>query len=185
MTNLSIDDQFLKRLKSHTETHWVQATIKPGGYGFRFQRGTLWNPGLADLQITEYEKTLHVRFPDDFRCMLRFMNGTNIPRLNVYGFCGEPHRTSPSVYAYPRDLEIVQKMIQEIREDRKEIQQVLAEEGFTLTTNMGLVPLFGHRYIVCTSDPSQSTVLSIEGTDAIVYGNTLRIYLENEFLNML
>jgi len=41
-----------------------------------------------------------------------------------------------------------------------------------------------HRYLVCTIDLNSSVVLSIvvNATDAIVYGNTLREYLEKEFL---
>jgi len=47
-----------------------------------------------------------------------------------------------------------------------------------------LVPIYGHRYIVCTSNLNSSIVLSIVliDTDAIVYGNSLREYLHKEFL---
>lgn len=45
------------------------------------------------------------------------------------------------------------------------------------------MPIYIHRYVVCTSDPGNSVVLSIkDGSDAIVYGNSLREYLEREFL---
>jgi hypothetical protein len=47
----------------------------------------------------------------------------------------------------------------------------------------GLMPLYLHRYAVCTSDLSRSIVLSIvSASDAIVYGNSLREHLEKEFL---
>jgi len=47
-----------------------------------------------------------------------------------------------------------------------------------------LVPVFAHRYVVCSSNLDDSVVLSIvvHDTDAIVYANSLREYLEEEFL---
>jgi hypothetical protein len=112
------------------------------------------------------------------------MNGTDIPTLNVYGYCGEPHRTSVGVYAYPRDLEIVRRRIEDVRESRDEISNDLRSQGFDLPSDAALVPIYGHRYIICTSDPDQSMVLSVvvHETDAIVYGTCLQEYLEREFL---
>ncbi len=182
MSNLSTDDQFLYSFKSQTEERWSKTKFNPKIYGFQFLRGTKWNPGLTDTQIAEYERVLGTRFPDDFRRFLRVMNGTDLPTVNIYGYSGEPHRTSIGVYSYPRDLEIVKSRLDDIRGIRNEIAQVLSEQSFVLEIETGLVPIYVHRYIVCTSDPTQSTVLSIYGTDAIIYGETLREYLEKEFL---
>jgi len=46
------------------------------------------------------------------------------------------------------------------------------------------VPVFAHRYVVCSKNLNSSVVLSIvvHDTDAIVYGSSLREYLEKEFL---
>ena len=66
---------------------------------------------------------------------------------------------------------------------RINVQVVLAEQGYELESEAVLIPIFGHRYLVCGSDPSSSTVLSIVGNDAIVYGANLRTYLETEFLS--
>ncbi len=183
MKKSSIDDQFLAEFKHQTENHWSKASINLVVYGFQFQRGTRWNSGLTDIQIAEYEQVLKARFPDDFRRMLRAMNGTDIPTLNIYGLSGEPHRTSNGVYTYPRDLKIIKSLIEDVCKVRDEIEQVLAEQGYELETKAALVPIYAHRYIVCGSDLGQSTVLSIHGIDAIVYGETLRVYLEREFLS--
>jgi hypothetical protein len=183
MRKPSVDDKFFEEFKNRTESRWSKACINPGVYGFQFQRGTRWNPGLTDTQIEKYEREIKVRFPDDFRRMLHTMNGTDVPMLNTYGFSVELHCTSTGVYAYQRDLEIVKSRIEDIREVRDAIEQVLAEQGFDLETEAALVPVYSHRYIVCTSDPAQSTILSISGTDAIVYGETLREYLVMEFLS--
>jgi hypothetical protein len=175
---------FLAALKRATVEKWSQQSIDPTVYGFQFQHGTRWNPGLADDKIAEYENDLGVRFPDDFGVFLREMNGTDLPTLNIYGYCGEPPRTSVGVYSYPRDLEIVKQRIEDLRESWDEIVRDLAEQGFNLPAEAKLVPIYAHRYVVCTSNLDCSVVLSIvvHSTDAIVYGKSLEEYLEREFL---
>ena len=112
------------------------------------------------------------------------MNGTDLATVNIYGSCGEPRRESVGVYSYPRDIEIVKKRIEDIRLNRTEIAADLAEQEFELPAEAVLVPIVFHRYVVCTAELDSSVVLSIvvDATDAIVYGNSLREYLENEFL---
>ena len=175
---------FLTEFKRATEAEWSEKSINPTLYGFQFQRGTRWNPGLSDEMIREYEGVLGVRFPHDFKAFLRKMNGTDLPTLNVYGSCGEPHREWVGVYSYPRDIETVKEQIEHIRTSRSEIAADLAEQGFGLPSEASLVPVFDSRYVVCTSDLNNSVVLSIvvHDVDAIVYGNSLKEYLENEFL---
>ena len=181
-SNLTIDDKFLFEFKSKTETRWQNCQINRGIYGFQFQPGTRWNPGLIDREIADYEKSLGTQFPNDFKRMLRVINGTDIPTLNVYGMFGEPHRTSVGVYSFPRDLSIVKERMKEIYKDFSAIVSVLLEGGFELEKNAALVPIFSHRYIICGSDLNKSSVLSIVGTDAVVYGDSLRSYLQVEFL---
>lgn len=87
------------------------------------------------------------------------------------------------VYSYPRDLDIVNQLIEEVGRERAELNITLSEQGFELPAEAKLVPIYGHRYLVCTSDPKNSVVLSIDGgDDAIVYGNSLKEYFEREFL---
>ena len=175
---------FLSEFKRATEAGWSERSINPTLYGFQFQQGTRWNAGLRDNQIAEYEQVLEVRFPHDFKSFLREMNGTDLPTLNIYGNCGEPQRQAVGVYSYPRDIEIVKQLMKEMRAGHEEIAIDLAEQGFELPAEARLVPIYGHRYVVCTSNLNSSVVLSVvlKDTDAIVYGNSLREYLEREFL---
>jgi hypothetical protein len=64
--------------------------------------------GLSAEQIAEYENALGTKskFPHDFKAFLQAMNGTDLPTLNVYGYCGELPRNSVGVYSYPRDVEV-------------------------------------------------------------------------------
>jgi hypothetical protein len=180
-----LDLDFLTAFKRETEETWSTRSIDPAGYGFQFQRGTRWNPGLTDDMVAEYEHALGVGFPRDFRAFLGTVNGTDLPTLNVYGHCGEAFRQSVGVYAYPRDIEIVRLRIEDVLRNRAEISADLADQGFTLPVEARLVPLVGHRYVMCTSDPESSVVLSIvvDSVDAIVYANSLKEYLEVEFLD--
>ena len=74
--------------------------------------------------------------------------------------------------------------IEHIRANRAEIAADLAGQGFKLPAEASLVPVYFHRYLACTTDLNSSLVLSIvvNATDAIVYGNSLKEYLEKEFL---
>ena len=177
-----LSSDFLDKFKQATEKKWRQQSIDPTVYGFQFRPGTRWNPGLPEDKVVEFENVLGVRFPYDFKAFLRVMNGTDIPTLNVYGSSGEPARESVGVYSYPRDVEIIQQRINDVRSFRHKAGVTLAEQGFELAAEASLVPIYGHRYVVCVADLSSSAVVSIEGTDAIVYGNSLKEYLEREFL---
>lgn len=179
-----IDSDFLREFKQATEAKWRVKSIDPTIYGFQFQQGTHWELGLSDERIADFERALTARFPHDFRSFLREMNGTDLPTLNVYGSCGEPHRHSVGVYSYPRDIELVKERIEHISSSRAEIRSDLADQGFELPLDAALVPIFAYRYVVCSSNPDSSVVLSIvvHDTDAVVYANSLKEYLEKEFL---
>ncbi|HTU33167.1 MAG TPA: SMI1/KNR4 family protein [Candidatus Acidoferrum sp.] len=179
-----LDSDFLRGFKQATEAKWRVRSIDPTKYGFQFQPGTRWRAGLTEEEIKNFEEALAVPFPVDFRAFLREMNGTDLPTLNVYGSCGEPRRYSVGVYSYPQDIELVKQRIEDIGSSRPGIASDLAGQGFELLSEANLVPVFAHRYIVCSSNVDSSVVLSIvvHATDAIVYADSLREYLEKEFL---
>src|SRR5436190_441910 len=178
-----LSSEFLAEFKRATEAKWRERRINPHISGFQFQPGTRWNLGLSDDKIAELEDTLETKIPHDFRDFLRAMNGTDLPTLNVYASCGEPPRQWVGVYSYPRDLEVLRRLREEVSTDREMLTKTLAEEGFALQPTAALVPIYGRRYLVCTSRLDSSVVLSIDGSDdAIVYGNSLKEYLEREFL---
>jgi hypothetical protein len=173
----------LAEFRRATEAKWSNTLINPTIYGFQIQQGTRWNVGLSVKLIEEYESVLSSHFPNDLRSFLLEMNGTDLPELNVNAPAGS-QRESAGVYSYPRDIEIVKTLVERTRTSKDEIISDLAWQGFDLTEEASLVPIYGHRYVVCTPDLNSSTVLSIvvHDTDAIVYGNSLMEYLETEFL---
>ena len=175
--------EFLAEFKHRTEAKWRDRSINPNIHGFQIQPGTRSNHGLTDDQITAFEDVLKVRFPQVFRVFLRGMNGTDLSTLNVYGYCGEPPRHGVSVYSYPREVELVRALVEAMLLDRDVLIATMAEQGFDLPPSPDLVPIDGHRYVLCTPDRDGSVVLAINGADdAIVYGNSLQEYRERAFL---
>lgn len=186
-----LTSDFLAEFKRITEAGWRDRQIIPHIYGFQFQQGTRWNPGLSEDKIAAYENVLGVRFPHDFRAFLRAMNGTDLPTLNIYGYRPEPPHTSVGVYSYPRDIALIQDLmeeaIEEVLEHRAALTAALAAQNFDLTTVVSLVPVYEHRYLVCTADLSSSAVLSLYSAEdaavsASVYGTSLEEYLQREFV---
>jgi hypothetical protein len=177
--------EFLSEFKRSTETKWRDHTINPKIYGFQFQPGTRWKPGLSEEEIAAYEVIVGIRFPRDFHSFLRIMNGTDLSTLNIYGSSNEPARESVGVYSYPRDLKLIEDRIAYLKEnvDRGALAATMTEQGFDLPVEARLMPIYAHRYVVCTEDLDKCSILSIwEKDDTIVYGESLQKYLEAEFL---
>lgn len=86
------------------------------------------------------------------------MNGTDLAAVNVYGFSGEPLRQSVGVYSYPKNLGEITQRMKHVEAYRDELVVTMAEQGFTLSPEDSLVPIYIHRYVVCTSDPASSVV---------------------------
>jgi len=178
-----INNDFLRHFKNASEEKWLNQTIKPNVWGYQIQPGTRWNPGLDEDRIAEYEAWARFAFPRDFKTFLQCMNGTDISTIDVRGSSGEEQRFGVGVYSFPRDIEIVSKLIEAVRSVGPQLADTLAEQGFRLRDDAKLIPLYSHRYLVCSSDLESSAVLSIwDASDAIVYGYPLQEYLEREFL---
>lgn len=170
---------FLQKFKNDTELSWSKREINTRIYGFQIQQHTKWLPGLSDTEISEYEFALGFSFPNDMRAFLHFINGVDKPQINIYGNDGTPNAYAYMLYSYPRDLEAVKQMISYIEINHVEIPD--PPEGVELKAADKFLPIYSHRYVLCSDDPKQSTVLSIHGADAIVYGKDLQSYLLNEF----
>jgi hypothetical protein len=178
-----LNGEFLREFKRETELRWQMKSLDSRVYGFQFQAGTRWCPGLSHEQILAYENDVSIRFAAAFKMLLSLMNGTDLPTLNVHGSSGEPTRHWVGVYSYPRDLALVRQCISEVDQNRDALGATLAQEGFVLSATAKLMPIYAHRFVVCDEVEENCPVLSIwDSEDAIVYGNTLREYLEKEFL---
>jgi hypothetical protein len=170
--------------KSASEEKWRNTSIKGAVWGFQIQAQTRWNPGLTDETVRQYEVALGASFHPDFKTFLRCMNGTDIPAIDVRGSSGEPPRFAPGFYSYPRDLELIKKRIENVSTDKIQLSATLEEQGFHLPDDAKFIPIYSHRYLVCSPSIESSPVLSIwDASDAIVYGRSLLEYLEKEVLS--
>lgn len=172
---------FYSQFKKASETKWQNVLLRPHIWGFQIQSGTLWNPGLSEEELTQYEMDVGFRFPSELRSFLQVMNGTNRPALDVRGSSGEENRFAPAFYSYPRDLARVKNLIEFGWMNPNQLRQTLSEEGFLLGEEAKLFPIYAHRYAVCSPDAQSCPVLSIwDSSDAIVYGQSLPEYLRRE-----
>ncbi|MFO0954002.1 MAG: hypothetical protein U0835_23180 [Isosphaeraceae bacterium] len=176
-----ITKDFVINFKNTTENRWRTQSMDPALYGFQFQKGTRWNPGLSEKQISRYERDLGISFPIDLRLFFAHLNGTDLETLNVYGNSGEPYLKGVGVYSYPNDLDVVKERIADIVEEFTDVSSLLFDVGLGKKGG-NLLPFYNNRYVVCGSDYPDVPVLSVEGNDAIVYATDFRGYLEKEFL---
>ena len=180
---LSVNEGFFAAFKLASEEMWSNKSIRENVWGFQLQPGTRWNRGLSDGEIREYEAVVDISFPSVFCTYLREMNGTDKPAIDIRGNSGENHRFGSGFYSYPRDMEAIQKMIRHAWADASQLRETLLDEGFCLPDDAKLVPIYSHRFVVCSSRLDAGVVLSIwDSSDAIVYGRSLQEYLEREIL---
>jgi hypothetical protein len=93
---------------------------------------------------------------------------TDIPAIDVRGSRGEPPRFAPGFYSYPRDLELIKKRIENVSTDKIQLSATLEEQGFHLPDDAKFIPIYSHRYLVCSPSIESSPVLSIwDASDAI------------------
>ena len=173
--------EFLREFRRKCELNWSTRTLQLGS-----KIGSHWNPGLSESEIADYERTVGFHLPEDIKAMLREMNGSGPFTGYVYGHNGPERVSFVGVYSFPKDLGVIQIRIEDVRLWRSQIAADLAQQNFDLPDSANLLPIYGHRYVLCTAAVDSSLVLSIlaqEQPDAIVYANSLQEYLEKEFLH--
>ncbi|MDE2292398.1 MAG: hypothetical protein KGL53_09970 [Elusimicrobia bacterium] len=176
----SIDAAFLAELRAATERRWAEAEPDPRVSGFQFARGTRWLPGLSEEGLRDLEEAYGLRLPDDARLFYSVLDGTEPDAVNLYAGRQSPARR-PGVYSFPRDVKTVRAIIAEWDELHADIAACLSDEGLELGGEARLLPLYGHRALVC-GGPGEGTVASIQPGDSVVYAPDLRGWLTWELL---
>ncbi len=171
-------ERFFPWLKRESEKLWESVELKRYIYGFQFQAGTKWNPGLNDGEIARFENEMGFEFPNMYKLFLKTMNGTDKDTINIYGSSGEPARFGTGYYAYPKDIDAVREMIDWIYESCN-----VTSNEVEATRIPHILPVVSHRFLVvdrCSSNP----VLSMHGNDIIPYATDLMAFLFYDiFLN--
>ncbi len=166
--------EFFTWFKHKSEQHWRTIVVDRGIYGFQIQPGTKWRPGLSPADIARFEQQIGFKFPPIYRDYLRCMNGTDTPMVNVYGDSGHPHAYDTGYYSYPRDLEQIKDRIAWIYEAFD------IDEDYVRAHHVPhIMPIVSHRFLIIDNCPTHP-VLSMYGTDVIVYAGCLKTFLTDE-----
>lgn len=153
-------------------------------FGFQLQPGTKLLNGINDEEIDKLEVLFGFSFPNDYRKMLLTFIGFDKSFISIDPTDELKVRYEDQFYQYPRDFEKSKWLIEEINNFKSDAELALSEEGFDRAKIVGYIPIYGHRALVVFEDKSLSPVISVWGSDIIVYGNNLTEYLENEFLKI-
>lgn len=167
------------KFKTISEEKFKTATIEKC-WGFQIQKDTKWNDGLSINDIEELENHFGVKFPNDYVEMLKAFNGFETSQISIDPDEKNPDEFDRKCYQYPSDWEKTKCLISEVNENIKYARECLSESGFDSSPIEGFVPLYGHRVLVVLKDKTKSPVLSIWGSDIIVYGKSLIEYWCNE-----
>ena len=166
--------------KSVTERVFESATIAEC-WGFQIQKNTKWNTGLTEDEIVSLEKQFGFDFPNDYVEMLKVFNGFDTKQISIDPDGVEKPQYERRCYKYPDDLEKTKWLLDEINQNIEYANATLTEAGFDPAQVEGFIPLYGHRALVVLENKQQTPVLSIWGSDIIVYGDSLIKYWCHEF----
>jgi len=136
-----------------------------------------WGKGLSEAELQEFEAKIGLTLPLAYREFLLVMNGFR-PESKP-----EPGEYSSFVYQHPQDFESTDTkyLHQDCAEFRSVVHGVLAEHGFDPAGVEGFVPLYAHRALVVMKDKWLSPVISVWGSDIVLYGKDLLSYWQKEF----
>ena len=178
--------EFLSWLRAMTEAAW-QEIEEPslddyrstGVLGAHWRRGTRWTGPLDDEAIEHVQRHYGVHFPPQHRLLLQILHGTTPWMLGADHRTGELalHQTT-GFYDWLHDEEPIRAALSDVADTSVFAEEIDRHYGGRRWLQGGpspqLLPIFGHRYVV---DDDSQWVLSIVGSDAIVYGENLRDYL--------
>lgn len=191
--------EFLHWVKDTSEKCWADdSNTDDWSYKARWQ-------GLTEDEIDETEKKYQISFTPEHRAFLRILHTLDRKEKIEYtdGFGEEAEQiteeTSFFINWMEDDEEIRQKLVwpfQQVLRDvlheeqpfwknswgsrpgtKEEIIRVFTE---IYKRSPPLIPINSHRFVVSDPNLKHRPVLSIWGTDTIVYGWTLRTYILNE-----
>ena len=152
-------------IKTLSEQKWKNVTLDEY-WGFQIQENSIWNDGLSEKELNDFQKQMGFKFPESLRNFYKTMNGLNKSGINVSGDLKNENPTYRSTfYSYPNDLELIKEQINWILDSNGiKIQDI--EKGKAPF----IFPYFGHRFLIVDSNEQ---VLSMYGDDIIPWADNL------------
>jgi hypothetical protein len=199
----ALDVEFLAWLRLASEAAWrnhVPSDFNAAGVGgLDWKSGTRWRGGMTDAEISAAETRYGLTFPPDYRLFLATLHTPDPPMIGAHyedsGLVPTSGRKFPDWTGRSEPIESalvwpVEGLVSSIDHDeswhdswgprprgRKQRGRLVRE---LVAAGPQLVPVFGHRYLAGPGDRAGNPVLSIYGSDVIVYAPGLRAYLPSE-----
>lgn len=199
--------EFFYWVKERTETFWNKSNSSDDTdeyYCPEWAVGAKWI-GMTDEQIDATEAKYGITFMPEHRAFLRILHTIDRKVINEYEEEGETNTYQSSFfYNWLEDEEeIVSRLdwpYRTIFEDVSPAKGVWLKSWGTRPASVEdrerifadwyakapkLLPLRSHRFLVSQADLADRPVLSVYGSDTIIYGWDLRLYLLKEITDHL
>lgn len=147
--------------------------------------GVRFKPGMSDAHLAHMEEATGVQLPEDFKEFLRIAVPVNGGFYNWRDNTPEniEHIKEAVIYPY---LDILDEITRGdywcddwgVQPDDMDEAVAIYKEEYSKAPK--LVPLLGNKYAIKDQD-GLTRVLSIRGTDTILYGESLAEYFEAQF----
>lgn len=171
-------------LKYKIEKKFRKIKVRNDCLGFQIQPNTKFCKGISRKEIEEAERLFGFEFPWLYREMLLTFVGLDRSEISIHSENGTiEYSNSSFFYHYPYEFEKAKWLIEEICNNYNEALIAIEQAGFDTSKIVGFVPIHEHRAVVVFKNKYLSPVISIMGSDIIVFGDTITNYLENELLN--
>lgn len=186
---------FLHWFKQKTETHWSRISKSD-------DESWLMNGkwiGLKDEQIKQVEAQYQISFTPEHKEFLKILHSVNKKcPTEFYNEKNEIYtKNEPYFYNWLTDEKIIKEQMNwpyktifyDVKkkfwlnswEKRPKLDDELQEVFLNEYQNAPkLVPIYAHRFVVNHHENAENPILSVWGTDTIVYGWNIKHYLLNE-----
>lgn len=198
--------KFFKWVKKRSEYYWskeYQDSIASKDEIYKCKKwiiGAKWN-GLTESQIEEVERKYQVTFTDEHKAFLQILHSID-RKEPVNNFTTNENIERPFFYHWLRDEEEIRIKMNwafktilfdvlnnkvwinswGAKPNSKQEQENIFKEQFAKSPQ--LLPIRSHRFIVNVHQNKQNPILSIWGSDTIIYGQNFRHYLLNEYCGL-
>ena len=174
----------IKEIQYKAEKQFKRIEIREDVYGFQILPDAKFIKGISRKEIDQLQLLFGFDFPWEYREMLLIFSNieTNLISINPEDKSDIEYARENFFYEYPRDIEKSRWLINEINENKFEVELILTESGFDVSKIVGYIPMYNHRALVVFEDKYLSPVISVMQSDIIMFGNNLREYLKNELL---
>lgn len=176
LNNLDTSPASFEYIKSISEQEWKEVTLIEC-WGFQIQEGSIWNDGLTEKELNDFQNQIGFEFPESLKNFYRTMNGLNKPGIDINGDLKNKNPTFRSIfYSYPQDLGLIKENINWILESNNISLQDIAKGKAPF-----VFPYFGHRFLVVDSNEQ---VLSMFGNDIIPWADNLVKAIVRDIFNL-